>query len=120
MRNTCRFPINDNQLIEHQSNAVKSHDSAEILYHITFFIHAPVGSIISFRGPVTFLGAHEDIGLCLCMASDTPDDFGLMAVLSRTVDSEPLVMPSTPDYFDLMVVLSRTVDSVSLAVPCNE
>ncbi|CAB4410834.1 unnamed protein product [Rhizophagus irregularis] len=27
------------------------------------------------------------------MASDTPDNFDLMAVLSRTVDSEPLVMP---------------------------
>ncbi|GBB84007.1 hypothetical protein RclHR1_10650007 [Rhizophagus clarus] len=80
------------------------------------FFHAPVGSIISFRGPVTFLGAHEDIGLCLCMASDTPDDFGLMAVLSRTVDSEPLVMPceeqcslNTDNTF---LEHTKTVDSV--------
>ena len=40
-----------------------------------------------------FLGAHEGSGFCLCMASDTPDNFGLTVVLSRTVDSEPLVMP---------------------------
>ena len=37
--------------------------------------------------------SYEGSGFCFCMASDTPDDFDLMAVLSRTVDSEPLVMP---------------------------
>src|SRR2546430_16837377 len=41
--------------------------------------------LLAFLVQVINVTSYEGSGFCLCMASDTPDNFGLTVVLSRTV-----------------------------------